>query len=114
MSDLLPYGTAIGSVVAFLFAAWQYIDTRRQENRNQRFEQFHRVFEWVIGRTTEGEPLVDTQQALAIYELGEFPEYREISLPIIKHYLKTTAGEPDDSLFRAALLAAAARLEFSS
>lgn len=111
MRDLLPYLTALGSVVAFLFTAWRYIDTRRQENRNQRFEQFHRIFEWVVGRTPEGKPLVDTQQALAAYELGEFPEYREMSLPIIKYYLKQTEGEPDDTLFRAALLAAAARLE---
>lgn len=111
MNELLPYGTALGSVVAFLFAAWRYIDTRRQEIRNQRFEQFHRVFAWVVGRTPEGKPLVDTQQALAIYELGEFTEYRNMSLPIIRHYLKTTEGESDDTLFRAALLASASRLE---
>ena len=104
MEKYLPYLTAIGAIIAFLFSAYQYIDTKRVENRNKRFEQFHRVFEWVAGRTAAGKPLVDTQQAMAVYELSEFSEYRDVSLPIINYYLKQTEGEPDDSLFRESLL----------
>lgn len=111
MEQWLPYGTALGSVGAFAFAAWRYIDTRRHEIRNQRFEQFHRVFAWVAGRAAEGTTLVDTQQALAVYELAEFPEYRNMSLPIIRYYLKRTETDPSDSLFRAALLYSASQLE---
>jgi hypothetical protein len=100
----LPYLTAIGAVAAFLFSVYQYVDTKRAEDRNARFEQFHRVFEWVAGRTAAGKLLVDTQQAMAVYELSEFQEYRNLSLPIITYYLKQTEGEADDSLFRASLL----------
>ena len=98
MEIYLPYLTAIGAIIAFLFSAYQYIDTRRVENRNERFEQFRLVFEWVAGRTADGEPLVDTQQAMAVYELSEFSEYRYASLPIINYYLEQTEDEPDDSL----------------
>ena len=104
MEKYLPYLTAIGAIAAFLFSMYQYLDTRRAEERNTRFEQFHRVFEWVAGRTAAGEPLVNTQQAMAVYELSEFPEYRDLSLPIINYYLGQTEGEVDDSLFRGALL----------
>lgn len=62
------------------------------------------MFEWVAGRTADGEPLVDTQQAMAVYELSEFSEYRYASLPIINYYLEQTEGDPDESLFRGSLL----------
>ena len=87
----------------------QYIDVRRREDRTRRFEQFHRVFEWVAGRTAEGKPLVDTQQAIAIYELSEFPEYRHMVIPILSYYLGTIKDEPDDTLFKRALLETLAR-----
>ena len=41
---------------------------------------------------------------MAVYELSEFSEYRDLSLPIINYYLEQTEGEADDSLFRGALL----------
>ena len=62
------------------------------------------MFEWVAGRTADGQPLVNTQQAAAVYQLATFPEYRELTLPIIDYYLEATAGEPDDALLRAALI----------
>ena len=95
---------AIGGAIAFLVGFFQWIDVRRREERSRRYDQFHRAFEWIAGRTAEGKPLVDTQQAMAVYEIAEFREYSEVSLPIIEYYLKKTEKEPDDSLFRAALL----------
>ncbi len=75
MREYLSYLTALGAMVAFLFSVYQYIDTRRAAERNHRFDQFHRVFGWVAGRTPDGQHLVDTQQAMAVYELSEFREY---------------------------------------
>ncbi len=111
MKDYLPYLTVIGSVIAFLFAVFKYLRDQRLSEQNKRFEQFHKVFEWVAGRTAEGKPLMDTQQAMAVYQLSEFPEYAYMSLPIIQYYLDKTNGEPDDSLFRASLLEAKKRLK---
>jgi len=111
MKEYLPYLTAIGSIIAFLFAAFKYLQTQRLAEKNKRFEQFHRVFEWVAGRTVDGKPLVDTQQAMAVYQLSEFPEYSYMSLPIIEYYIVETDGESDNSLFRASLLEAKRRLK---
>ena len=91
MEKYLPYLTVLGAVVAFWFSVYQYVDAQRFTEKNKRFEQFHRVFEWVAGRTADGQVLVDTQQAMAVYQLSEFSEYKDISLPIIAYYLKKTA-----------------------
>jgi hypothetical protein len=111
MKEYLPYLTVFGSVVAFLFTAFKYFNTQRLVEENKRFEQFHKVFEWVAGRTSDGKSLVDIQQAMAVYQLSEFPEYGYMSIPIIDYYLKQTDGESDDSLFRASLLETKRRLE---
>ena len=55
MSEYLPYLTTLGAMVAFLFSMYQYIDTRRAAERNERFDQFCRVFEWVAGRASDGQ-----------------------------------------------------------
>lgn len=110
MEYVLPYLTLLLSVIAFSFAAWRYLDTRRREIHQRRFDQFHRVFVWVAGKTETGNPLVNTQQALAVYELGEFPEYRRMALPIIEYYLEMTKNDSDGSLFRQSLLTTRDRL----
>ena len=53
----LPYISLIGSVAAFCFTVYKYIDTKKNEIKNKRFGQFHRVFEWVAGRTVDGKLL---------------------------------------------------------
>jgi hypothetical protein len=102
--DCLPYLTAFGSVVAFLFGVWKYLDTRKLEARNKRFDQFRQVFIWFSGRDEQGKILTEVQQAVATYQLSEFPEYKEMSLPIIQHLLEKTKSEDPPSLFRDALL----------
>ncbi len=105
MTDWVPFVTALLAIAAFVFSVYKYTDTQRLLERNNRVAQFNDVLDRVAGRTLEGQVLVDIQQAAAVYQLSEFPEYKELALPIINHYLMgITAGRPDDSLFRAALL----------
>ena len=102
--------TPVGAVVAFAVGVFQWIDTRKREVQTKRFDQFHRAFEWVAGQTAAGQKLVATQQAMATYELANFPEYRETSLPILDYYLNMTRNEADSSLFRRAVLETHAKL----
>ena len=104
MQKWLPYVTALVTLVAFVFSVYQYVDTQRIAERNRRFDQFRSVFVWAAGRTESGVTLVDVQQAIGVYQLSEFPEYRELSLPIIEYFLEQTRREPRDSLFRKSLL----------
>lgn len=111
LDAFLKWGTPIGAAIAFLVGLYQWADARRRDIEQKRFEQFHRAFEWIAGRTASGQLLVDTQQAMAIYELTHFPEYKDISVPILNYYLERTTGEDNSNLFRGALLHAKAKLE---
>ena len=113
LDTFLKWGAPIGAAIGFLVGLYQWADTRRRDLEQKRFEQFHRAFEWVAGRTATGQSLVDTQQAMAIYELTHFPEYKDISVPILNYYLERSTSEADSSLFRQALLHAKAKLEAS-
>ena len=104
LNQSLPYLTVFGSVSAFCFTVFKYLHSQRQVSRDKRFEQFHKIFEWVAGRTADGKILVDTQQAMAVYQLSEFSEYKDMSLPIIDYYLKQSVEDENESLFRSALL----------
>lgn len=107
----IEYITLAGGGIAFLVGLFKWIDVRKREEETKRFEQFHRIFEWVAGRTAEGKDLVNTQQAIAVYELGNFPEYSSLSIPILEYYLTQTQGESDDSLFRKALIESLKKLK---
>jgi hypothetical protein len=110
MECLAPL-SAFGSVVAFLFGVWKYLDARKLEARNKRFEQFRQVFIWFSGRDEKGQLLLEVQQAIATYQLAEFPEYKSMSLPIIEHLIKKTKDEQPPTLFRKALLDVQQRLQ---
>lgn len=110
MEYLAPL-TALGSVVAFLFGVWKYLDTKKLEARNKRFEQFRQVFIWFAGRDEKGQELTAVQQTIATYQLAEFPEYKSMSLPIIEHLIEQTKDEQPSSLFRKALLDVQQRLQ---
>ena len=86
------------------------MDTRKLEARNRRFDQFRQVFVWFAGRDEKGQVLTAVQQAIATYQLAEFPEYKSMSLPIIEHLLDQTKAEAPPSLFREALLDVRQRL----
>jgi len=98
MDNLTPLAL-LGSAVAFLFGVRKYLDTRKLEARNQRFEQFRQVFVWFSGRDENAQGL-SVQQAIATYQLAEFPECKHMSLPVIDPLLQATASESPPSLFR--------------
>ncbi|MER0509632.1 hypothetical protein ABR850_09350 [Aeromonas veronii] len=108
--EYLTYLTLLGGPIAFIFGAWKYLDTRNREAANKRFEQFRQVSVWFAGRDENG-VLTEVQQAIATYQLAEFPEYKSMSLPIIEHMIEQTKDEHPQSLLRKALLDVRHRLQ---
>jgi len=109
--ELIQTLTPIGAIIAFVFSMWKYIDTRNQEFKNKRFEQFRETFIWFSGRDKNGNNFTALQQALAAYQLGEFKKYKSISLPIIDHLIALTGHEEPPLLFREALLETREKLQ---
>ncbi|MFV0680844.1 hypothetical protein [Ottowia sp.] len=108
---MLPYLTIFSSSLVFLFGVYKYLDSRNREEKNKRFDQFRAVFIWFSGRDEKGQILTAVQQAVATYQLMEFPEYKSMSLPVIKHLISVTENEEPPSIFRKALLEVEQRLE---
>lgn len=102
MENLSPLAI-LGSSLVFLFGVWKYLDARKMEARNKRFDQFRQVSVWFSGRDENGKALTAVQQTIATYQLAEFPEYKHMSLPIIEHLMETTPTEPSTVLFHQAL-----------
>lgn len=102
MENLSPLAI-LGSSLVFLFGVWKYLDTRKMEARNKRFDQFRQVSVWFSGRDENGNVLTAVQQTIATYQLAEFPEYKHMSLPIIEHMMETTPKDPSTVLFHQAL-----------
>ncbi len=106
----LQFLSVVGSIAAFLFSALKYIDTRKFESKTKRFEQYRLVCGWLAGRTESGIVLVDIHQAIAAYQLAEFPEYKWISLPMVDYYLERNANLSQTDVFKKALLAVRPKL----
>lgn len=92
--DIFTSATTMVGLLGFFFSAWKYFDTRKFEAKNVRFSQFRQTFIWFAGRTEEGQLLTAVQQAIATYQLMEFPEFKAMSLPIIEHLLGEKENPP--------------------
>jgi hypothetical protein len=95
----LTYLTSFASIAALIFAAWKYLDTKKAEEKNKRFEQFRLISIWVSGYTEAGQHLNSVHQAIAVYQLTEFPEYASISLKIIDYFIELGGREPSTPPF---------------
>jgi hypothetical protein len=93
-SSWLPWLTALVSVLTIGVGVWQYTDNKRPEERRLRFEQFRQVMTWVSGYESGQQPRV-AQQIAAIYQLTEFPEYREMYDPTLQYLLWSAHHQSD-------------------
>jgi len=110
LKQSLPYFTALGGIGAFCFTIFKYLNSQKELVKNKRFEQFNKIFEWVAGRTADGNVLTNTQQVIAIYQLAEFQEYKHMSLPIIEYYLTKVENDSENTFLRDVLLSSKAKL----
>jgi hypothetical protein len=115
VASMVTIIASIVTVAAVLFGAWRYIDTKRAEEQNERFEQFRMVTSWLTGTTEMGQRLTQVHQAIAVSQLREFPEYAFISLPIIEYFIEAsqlgTFGAPLEPYMLKALAGAREHLE---
>ncbi len=96
-TNYIGYVASFVSIAAVIFAAWKYLDTKKAEEKNKRFEQFRQIVIWVSGYTEAGQRLNTVHQAIAVYQLPEFPEYAPISLKVIDYFLELGGREPSTS-----------------
>jgi hypothetical protein len=69
-------------LLPIIYQAWQYLDQRKQELKDKRFEIYHRLIKELVQPTDSENIYIDRQVAI-IYELRNFPEYAEVSIRIL-------------------------------
>ena len=66
------------------FSAFRYVDIRRTELRQQRFENYHRIIQALsTGKDELGTELKVVSQNAYIFELGNFEEYGDLTIRIL-------------------------------
>jgi len=66
------------------FSGWRYVNVRRSEQRQTRFENYHNLIGWLVeGRDAAKGPMLHAQIAI-VFELRNYREYREVSVRILE------------------------------
>ncbi len=81
---IIAFLTLIIALVSLAFSAWRYNNIRREELKQKRFTNYHNlIHKLVAGQPEEKFPRLDSQVAI-IYELRNYPEYREVTIRILE------------------------------
>jgi hypothetical protein len=83
-----------GSIIGLIISTISANNDRKLMYRQQRFENFHKLLsDLVEGREGQKKPRIDSQIAV-VYELRNYPEYRELSLRILEALHNTWINNP--------------------
>ncbi len=81
------------TAVAGLFKFWQYVDTKKDRQRQIEFENYHILIQRIVTPHTGLElPFIDVQKA-AVFELRNYPEYKEITKEILTNWINRTKNQ---------------------
>jgi len=76
------------SLIGGLFKFWQYIDIKRNELKQKRFENYHKLIERLAAPLNSGNnTFLDVQKA-AVFELRNYPEYKKVTEDILENWIK--------------------------
>ena len=77
------------AVIAVIFSIFQYVGTKKAEERRFAFQTYHKLIADLVGADKkEGTPKLDSQIAV-IYELRNYESYSDASLRILKGLKET-------------------------
>ncbi len=92
----------IGSIVAiaaFLlsfaslaFSAYRFVKVRQEEQRQRRFENYHKLIAELVGGARDRQVMKLDSQIAIIYELRNFKEYSEVTIRILNSLMTEWAS----------------------
>lgn len=88
-------GVTIPPLIGLIVYSLLYTKARRNQLRQQRFENYHKLVNWLVeGREDQKVIRLDSQIAVA-YELRNYREYKEVSIRILKGLRESWAKRSD-------------------
>jgi len=76
------------SLMGGLFKFWQYIDIKRNELRQKRFENYHKLIERLTAPLNSNNNMFLDIQKAAVFELRNYPEYKKVTEDILNNWIK--------------------------
>lgn len=80
---ILAFITIILSLGVLAWSAFRYVSFRRAEMSQERFENYHKLIDWLVYGREEGVLKLDSQIA-CVYELRNFRTYKGVSIRILE------------------------------
>jgi hypothetical protein len=80
--------SVLSVLLPLVVQVWLYIDQKKRELRDRRFETFHRLIRELVEGSPGSSPRLDHQIAI-VFELRNFPEYAEVSQRILEGLIET-------------------------
>lgn len=84
LSELTGVVSAALAAIPLLWLAFQYILQKRQEQRNLRFKEYHKLIKELVEGENPKHPVRLDRQLAVVFELRRFMEYYEPSLRILR------------------------------
>jgi hypothetical protein len=76
--------------IPIVWQARQYFDQKRQELRDRRFVAYHDLIRRLVEPEEPHKKIYLDRQIAVVYELRNFPQYREVTLRILHGLISTT------------------------
>ena len=72
------------AVIAFTVTTWRYTNVRRAEQRQQEFENYHKLIRWLVEGYPDGKAVMLDSQIAFVFELRHYRKYQEVSVRILQ------------------------------
>ncbi|MDE1211869.1 hypothetical protein L9W86_17895 [Vibrio aestuarianus] len=81
-SEIVALCSLLVPLFAFAFSSYRYVNVKRNEQAQQRFENYHGLIHKLVRGKTDGIGM-DSQRAI-IYELRNYREYKSVTIRILE------------------------------
>ena len=87
MYKFLPYITSIIAILSFLVCTLRYLSLKKLEEKRLIDEDFNQILDNLSGRILDnGMIRIEITSLIGnIYKLLEFPQYKNISMPVLRY-----------------------------
>ena len=72
------------AIISIFWSAYSYISIKKAEEKQRRFETYHRLVKDLVERDDPKEPMKLDRQLAVIFEMQNFPEYFSPSIKIVE------------------------------
>ena len=74
------------SVAGVIFSAYKYFDSRKAKQKQQEFENYHKLIERINRSLKQDESISLQVQQAAIYELRNYKRYTGLTVKLLKYW----------------------------